>query len=595
MNFAGPSVEQERWYFILFALLVLLYAALRATLVPWVHDESTSIYWFLERETFLPYVALWDAGNHFLSSAIGIAGHKIWGLSLAGSRIGSLLAFPVFAWAVFRIGSMIRDRPLRWVTWLALLICPFLLDFFSLFRGYGLGMAFWMLAVDGGFRYYCSRTTRPLLQLLLALFLADMAFLSLVPLWALAVFCIGVHLLYEWRTRKHAEIPRLLIYFFCGVLPLLFGLLLAWEMRRRGMLYHGSTEGFIPVTLASLSQFVLGTRHAVVLALVTLLIVTASGILLVRARSSPFILLAVLLWADVCMRMGMALILKVNYPEDRAALHLVPLSILVVAFAADALIIKWRWAKTLLMASLLVLPLRSLATVNLDHTQLWPEQSVPTRFLEHIRYMQKYMDRPVMVGVYHQTAFSFPYAARVNEIPLNPPDAGTFPLGPHDMRIVDQRFVKEALIGYTEIDIAPGPGLHLLRRTAPMVMQHTNWVAIPTESVGGAEFVEVWAGDGTLQQNALLVEVRCKLGSTRDPLDLMLVTSLERDGEAVHYQAMPTAHLRRNWSGEEFHVMVHVPSIPADRRVIYFWNPDNEPVAIGDLSMRIHVPPADGQ
>lgn len=381
-------LRAERSFFVGLCIVLWAYVILRALLIPWIHDESTSLYWFVERGTFLPYVALWDAGNHFLSSAIGVLGHKLWGLSLFGSRIGSVLAFPLYAWAVYRIGSLVNDRLVRWCLWSALLACPFLLDFFSLFRGYGLGMAFFMVAVDGAIRYRSERQTRHLVQVLLGFALADFAVLSLVPLWAFVVALLAVDLGMNWRTTRSIEVRKVLLWIVLGVLPLLFGLLLSCEMQQRGRLYHGSLDGFVPVTLTSLSKYVLGSVHPLVLIAAGASVVAATAALFIRSTwRGPLLVVAALLWADVCVRIAMALLLEVNYPEDRAALHMVPLVILLIAFAVDTLAARrhlFRFAALLL----LVLPVRSIVTANLDHALLWPEQSVPVRFLERIVHEQ---------------------------------------------------------------------------------------------------------------------------------------------------------------------------------------------------------------
>jgi hypothetical protein len=470
-----------------------------------------------------------------------------------------------------------------------LLLCPFLLDFFSLFRGYGLGMAFWLVAIDGGIRYYRTLRERHLTQLLLALFVADMAVLSLVPLWALTVAIIAAHLFFDWR-KAQATPPwrKILIWVFLGAFPLLIGLLLAWEMRRRGLLYHGTTEGFIPVTLASLSNHVLGTRHFMVLAITSVVIIGASLVLPLRkAWRSPLFVLVLLLWADVFMRIGMALLLDVNYPEDRAALHMVPLAICTIAFAADILSPGALLLKRAFMVLLLFLPIRTIATANLDHTQLWPEQSVPTGFLRFVEALGNLHDRPLMIGAYHQLGYALPYNARVNNIRINSPDVGTFPFGTHDIRIVDDRFLADAIDGYVEIDHAPGSGLHLLQREIPLETETTPWMEQEHGMGNTEEFVELWSEAG---DSELFLEVGCVLSAPERFLNLFLVVSLEKDGAPLYYHPIPAAHFRREWQGHEYHVLARVPPIPADRRVIYFWNQDRVQIDLGTVHTRVHAP-----
>ncbi len=576
--------KDHLWYLLLVAML-FPYVIARAANVPWVHDESTSIYWFMERGEFLPYHALWDAGNHFLSSALGILSYKIFGLSLLGSRTGSLPAYLIYAWGVWRLSACLHHHHLRWLVRVVLLTCPFLLDFFSLFRGYGLGMAFWALALDGGIRYHRWGRTHHLVQLLVAMALACFTILSMVPLWALIIALTAIHGLWQWRSQRE-PFPRrkAIIWSLIGVLPLMVGLLLSWELKRLGLLYHGSTEGFLTVTVASLSRLVIGTDHKAVLALLIILFLIALLLPILQRRwhATAFLLNGVL-WADMLMRIGMALILGVNYPEDRAGLHLVPLALILLVHVADVER-KASWNFGLLLAPLLLyLPARTIFTANLDHTLLWPEQSVPARFLQRIHSMQEHADRPLVIGAYHQLSYAIPYAARAHDLPLNPPDVVGFPNAPHDVRIADDRFIDEARQGFTMVDHAPGPGLHLLVREPLLPITTRGPRMLPDSTLN--EFFEIWTG-GT--EEVKFLEFTCTLEADQHFLDLMLVTSLEKDGKSVHYHAIPAAHLSKAWRGDRFHMMVRIPALPSDRAVVHLWNVKKVPVRMRQASFKMH-------
>lgn len=579
--------SHERKAFIAFVSLVWLYVALRASLVPWVHDECTSTYWFLERETFLPYVALWDAGNHFLSSAIGVLGHKLWGLSLFGSRVGSVLAFPIYAWAVFRIGSSLTNGVVRWSAWSALLACPFLLDFFSLFRGYGLGMAFFLVAVDGAIRYRVQPTARHLVQLLLGFALADLAVLSLLPLWALVVAALGADLGLDWRRTRALKVKKAVLWLLLGVVPLLFGMLLSWEMRRRGLLYHGSLDGFTSVTLPSLCRFVLGSAHSMVLLAVAGSVFSATAVVFVRpAWKGPLAVIAALLWLDVCMRIAMALILNVNYPEDRSALHFVPLAILLFSFAADAMALQksaWRFAALLL----LVLPARSVITANVDHTLLWPEQSVPPRFLYYIAQQQG-DGRPLTVGAYNQLTMSIPYTARQQGLTLNPPDVEGFPKGSNDLRIVDERFLEQALPGYRIVDHAPGPGLHLLQRIQPLSLDTPAWNSFAWQQPS-EERVALWLEGESASTHDRFLSVEYTAVCDAPVLDLRLVLEQKDGDKRLSGDIIRLAAMQPRCTGDTIRLLMRIPHEPSStRRVVYFWNQYRTPIEAINGRWRVH-------
>jgi hypothetical protein len=497
-----------------------------------------------------------------------------------------VLAFPLFAWAAYRIGSLLNDHFVRWCLWSALLACPFLLDFFSLFRGYGLGMAFFLVAVDGAIRYRSERQTRHLVQLLLGFALADFAVLSLVPLWALVVTVIGVDLFTHWRSTRSVEVRKVLLWTTLGVVPLLFGVLLSWEMRRRGLLYHGSLEGFVPVTLASLSKFVLGSVHPQVMLGAGTSVLAATAALFLRSTwRGPLLVVATLLWADICMRIGMAMLLGVNYPEDRAALHMVPLAILLIAFAVDAVAERkhlFRFATLLL----LVLPVRSIVTANLDHTVLWPEQSVPLRFLERIANEQG-TEQLITIGSYHQIFLVIPYGARLNGLSLNPPDVQGFPHTPTQYRIVDDRFLDDALPGYRTVDHAPGPGLYLLQREKPLKLEELerHGFNFPIDT---KEFMELWRNDTSSFTQDIFFDVQAVLDSDAPFQDLRLVMEQKKGDESLNYHATRLAALAPSWKNGRLHVLVRMPSVPeANSRVLYFWNPDLSRCSVSQGAVRV--------
>ncbi|HRH38861.1 MAG TPA: hypothetical protein PK760_10975, partial [Flavobacteriales bacterium] len=153
MMHAMDRMKADRWPFAALSGTVFLYVLLRAALIPIVLDESTSFLMFVQDGAFLPFHSQWDANNHFLNSFCGWVGWSLGGLHLLSLRWASVLSFALFAFSAWRIGMFVQGRIVRWCLWLALLGCPFLLDFFSLFRGYGPAMAFLLLSLEATLSY----------------------------------------------------------------------------------------------------------------------------------------------------------------------------------------------------------------------------------------------------------------------------------------------------------------------------------------------------------------------------------------------------------------------------------------------------------
>lgn len=275
------------------ALWAILVA--RAAMVPFVHDECASLYWYAEPGVFLPPHAHPDANNHVLSSGLGALFVHLFGTSLLSARLGSVLAFPLYAWAIWRLAGDLRDRIVRWCTWAALLACPFAFEFFALFRGYALELAFLGVALDGLLRWMRERRTIALLQVLTGLALANAAVLALIPLWGVVLTGIAVSMFRAAPLRR----AQVALWVALGIGPFLIAVDHAFDLRAQGLLYHGSTDGFVAVTVASLCRWVLGAdgwlwRGAV------MLVVLVAAVVVVRQRAwaTPLAVFAGLLLAD---------------------------------------------------------------------------------------------------------------------------------------------------------------------------------------------------------------------------------------------------------------------------------------------------------
>ena len=523
--------------FLLLACCVAGYLIARAALVPWVHDECASLFWYAEPGVFLPPNAHADANNHILSSALGALSFRLFGLSLLASRLGSLLAFGLYAFALWRLGKFVRYTSLRWCLWSVLLFCPFLFEFFALFRGYAFELAFLAIALEGGARWTKTRSLPSFAQLLGGMALADLSVLALVPLWALLVaFLPAVLVLVRRPFTRRALLFHAALWLLLGLLPLLWGIDLAFDLRAKGLLYHGSTDGLLPVTVASLNTLVLGRDGPIIRLAVVLLALFPLGVTIaLKAWRRPLGIASVAFLGDVLLRIALAQLLDVNYPEDRAALHLLWLALFASGLALDELsaVRKGvRWYAVLL----LLLPLRGLVSINVDHTALWPEQSIPVRFVGRLDEMQRAAGRPLVVGAYHQVAFTLPYMARHAGLPLNAPSTQRFPEGADDVRIVDDRFLTVASAGYTEVDSSPPNQLHFLVRTAPLRKQPL--LAFNTKQRDPrAENFELWATRA--DHRVYLVEVRCLLPVEGPLQDLLLVAaSQDADGYDLSYEAV---------------------------------------------------------
>lgn len=587
-------VRADRVLFLVLATAVFAYVIVRAWLVPMAHDECASVLWFVRPGTWLPWQAHWDANNHYLSSSIAVLSTRLFGEAPWTLRIGSLLAFPVYTWAVWRLGAHVRSRVPRHCMWAALLLCPYLLDFFSLFRGYGIEMAGWLVALDGVLRYARSGATRHLTQALAGMLFATAAIVALVPAWVLVLVFLVVLM---WGVlpplSRGSRWAQTTLWLVLGAFPLYGACQLALALKDRGLLYHGSTDGFFKVTVTSLGRYVLGNDTVAVGVLVSVVLLGCGALAVrevVRQRTwrDPLLLTTALLWGEVLARSVMARAFTVNYPEDRAALHLVPVAVVAVALAADRMAARnprMAWTATLLW----VLPLRSLMTANVDHTLAWPEQAVPERFMARAQDHAGRVSHALLVGGQHQLALAWPMNAHWLDQAVPPMQVNGFPEGLHDLRIVDERYLQQALHGYHAIDSASGPGLWLLERDQPLRMEPLVTLHAPERSAR-EEFSELAHVPDSLLRGTpvqLVVDVPLTLPSPSPDVRLVLEVN-DANGNKLFYDALAPLALRPAWYGERLWQVWRPPALPDARRaVIYFHNPGGVIVSHGPARTQV--------
>src|SRR5690606_2142084 len=95
------------------------------------------------------------ANNHVLNSlliklSVGLFGHHVWSL-----RLPNVLSFLVYGYSVFFLSRRLSPSPISQF-FITAILCgmPYVFDFFSLARGYGLAMAFQALSIAGVVAYF---------------------------------------------------------------------------------------------------------------------------------------------------------------------------------------------------------------------------------------------------------------------------------------------------------------------------------------------------------------------------------------------------------------------------------------------------------
>ncbi len=134
--------------FIVFAVVGIYYVVMRSVEVGFTHDESIT-YTMAKGEKGW----LLTANNHWLNTASSFLFARVFGYSEWALRLPNVLAYFLFVGFVYRVFvESEKGNKLSFVLTPFLILNPYLIQYFSLCRGYGLGIAFFT-----GFLYFFQK------------------------------------------------------------------------------------------------------------------------------------------------------------------------------------------------------------------------------------------------------------------------------------------------------------------------------------------------------------------------------------------------------------------------------------------------------
>jgi hypothetical protein len=229
-------------------LFIFAYIFLRSISVGFTHDESLSYTILTGNES-----QLFTANNHWLNTILMKCCSLILGYSEWSLRLPNVLAFGLYAYSIIKILQLSK---LHYLTiWLAILVFflnPFLLDFFALARGYGLGMGFLTFALYQGFRFfYLDQKTSNLVLFLLssiACIYTNYAFFTPILALKLSFFLLFLKLhLGLWKKMTLVYLIEI-----CLLIPAVLNIQYLSKMNE---LYAGGDNGVFQDTLKSIFHF----------------------------------------------------------------------------------------------------------------------------------------------------------------------------------------------------------------------------------------------------------------------------------------------------------------------------------------------------
>ena len=163
---------------IIFSFSVVIY---KAVFISMTHDESSSFYYISHKNIwgYLFNSEVWpNANNHWLNTILFQLSSKLFGAHEWSIRLPNILAFALYTYSTFKLSKEISNHALQLSAIAFLMTNPYLLDFFSTARGYGLSLAFIMFAMWQSVLYLKKEDLKHLWIALISLTLGTLSLFS---------------------------------------------------------------------------------------------------------------------------------------------------------------------------------------------------------------------------------------------------------------------------------------------------------------------------------------------------------------------------------------------------------------------------------
>ncbi|MBZ0204693.1 MAG: hypothetical protein K8H89_00105 [Flavobacteriales bacterium] len=393
------------------AVVLLCYSVVRAITVSFTWDESWSfLHYVIPRVYFQNAFDAMGANHHMLNVWGMIAASHLFGNSELSLRLPNLLAHAVFLYATARIALRSPYYIVSITAFLVLNLDPYLLDFFSLARGYGLAIGWMMLSLWMFTRYFTEG--RQLKWLALAMLTAALSALSnLIMINYLLALATAFAALWGMDTlRGQGTSKRHLGVVAAGTaLGLAATLPSAIALSQGGSLFFGCGSIW-DCALNSLAEKLMYLVHygwparSILLVFFAFAVVCVTAVVFSAWRGRWMKELQVMLFgacvtgACIAFNMLQHVLFDTPFPKDRTALYLVPL----ILFVPVSGLVAWpRGSFTPgALGTVLALPLllHMARSANLTHCVEWKPEGEVSKMLALISHdhLPLGKDRPVV-------------------------------------------------------------------------------------------------------------------------------------------------------------------------------------------------------
>lgn len=346
----GLNITRKRlwgYYFPLaIGLFFFVYIVIRAAVIPITCDEANTCLTF-SVTSVRDIVTYHDPvpNNHILNTLLIKGLTEIFGMHVFVARLPNVLAFLLYFFVLFSWLRAINPYPLFVLAGIVIFCCnPYLIDFFSLARGYALSIACMITSAWLAWRWLGTRSLRLLTASLVWAALGVYANFTILNYYAALVVVLTLVILQGERISTFRRKAFLRILCVSGLLALCIFYPLYRIASTRQLVYWHS-NGFYADSMQTLihdSQYALrygpvtDSTFTFLFTACMMLIAVAAVIRLVRVRfrlaDAPFAVMCMLVFGTALANIAQCVLLKVPYVDNRTALFYYPLAMIALIF-----------------------------------------------------------------------------------------------------------------------------------------------------------------------------------------------------------------------------------------------------------------------
>ena len=187
------------------SILLFVYTFLKAYLIPFTWDEIYTYEHYVKQGfTFYANYTYRDGNNHLLNTWLMKLFSKIFGDKEFFMRLPNLLAFPFFLFYSGKLALKLSNKFLVIPSFLILVLNPYLTDYFSVARGYGLSMSLMLCGIFHAYLYV--KENRSYIHALNTIFLTVIALIANLTLINYLLVISFLFVFIEFYRNKNSEL-----------------------------------------------------------------------------------------------------------------------------------------------------------------------------------------------------------------------------------------------------------------------------------------------------------------------------------------------------------------------------------------------------